>query len=353
MKTVPCPECGTEIPPESELCDSCYAESLDPVSLPDSLELEVCTRCGSYDLGEGWTSEDEAVPEAELVLTALEGVLQAHVDARRPSVSVAARKLDRDSYEVDVDFTAEVRGEPVEETVTVPVSISRTTCTTCSRRSGGYYESIVQVRAEGRQPSEEEVGRAEEVAYEIAGKDYGDRETFVTKTEEVQGGVDIYMSTSKAGRQVADRLAEEYGGSVGESATLVGEREGDEVYRVTYAVELPEFVAGDVVEIDDDVALVENNRRGLRATSLETGESRSYPEDVEATKLGEARDAAETTVVSHRDDEIQVLDPETYDTVTLERPSFVPPSAEQTPAISTESGLYLLPWRESTEPKDA
>ncbi len=353
MKTVPCPECGTEIPPETELCDSCYAEELDPVSLPDSLELDVCSRCGSYDLGDGWTSQDEAVPEAELVLEAVERALQAHVDARRPSVSVAARQLDRDSYEVDVDFTAEVRGERVQEDVTVPVSITRTTCTTCSRRSGGYYESIVQVRAEGREPSEEEVERAEEVAYAVAGRDYGDRDTFVTRTEEVQGGVDVYMSTSKAGRQVAERVAEEYGGSVGESATLVGEREGDEVYRVTYAVELPEFVAGDIVETEDDVVLVENNRRGVRATSLETGDGRTYPDGLEARKHGDVDDTEETTVVSHGDVEIQVLDPGTYDTVTLKRPSFVSPSTEEVAAISTESGLYLVPRRRGEEPSDA
>ncbi len=355
MKTVPCPECGNEISPEKDFCNRCYADDVEAVKLPDTVDLDVCTNCGSYDLGDGWTSHEEAVPEAELVMDAVDRVLHAHVDARDPSVSVAARRRDPNTYVVEVDFEANVRGHLVEETLSVEASVNRTTCTTCSRRSGGYYESIVQVRASGRQPSEDEIERAKELAYDVAGRDLGDRDTFVTETQEVQGGLDVYMSTTKSGRQVAEALAEEYGGEVGDSATLVGEKEGDEIYRVTFAVELPEYVAGDVVEVDDDVVLVESTDRMLRGTSLETGDRRRCPRDEvdDARKLATVEESLETTVVSHDDEEIQVLDPKTYETVTLQRPSYVPRSAESVYALSTSEGLYLLPRGRSSKPRDA
>ncbi len=347
MTEVPCPECGKQIAPESELCSRCYADSIDAFSLPDSVGLSVCSSCGSFDVGEGWNSLDEAVPEAELVMQAVERELKAHVDALDPSISLACRQIDTGRYEVDVDFSAKVRGVHVRETEAVSVSIDRTTCTTCSRRSGGYYESIVQVRASGREPDESELERAVEVAYGVAGRDYGDRDTFVTKTQEVEGGVDVYMSTTKAGRQVAEKLSQEYGADVGESATLVGEREGDEVYRVTYAVELPRFVSGDIVEVEDDALLVESNDDLLRGTSLKTGRRESYSDAAveDASKLASASDAVDTTVVSQGDGEIQVLDPETYETVTLTRPDYVSPDSDEVPAVSTSHGVYLVPER--------
>lgn len=348
--SVPCPECGAPTE-EGELCDECYADEVESLEVPEEVEVRVCGRCGSYVREGGWTSHDEPLPDEELAVNAVKDALGVHIEAREPRVSVGVESQDTNTLEVNVELVAYVRGYRVEDERAVRVSLNYETCPTCAKRSGGYYESVVQIRAEGRDPTEAETERALEHAYNIAGRDYGDRDTFVTKTQEVRGGLDIYMSTSDAGLQIARRMTEEYGGGYDDSATLVGEKEGEELYRVTYAVSLPEFVPGDIVDIEGTPILVTQNEGVLKGLGLRTGDRRSYS-DPSPEGLGYADEAEPTTVVniSEDGDEIQVLDPETYETVTVARPSFVVASqGEEVDVLSTPEGVYPVPGSETNK----
>ena len=347
MASVPCPECGAPTP-AGELCDECYADGVDALDTPDEIEVRVCSRCGSYVRDGGWTSHDEPLPDDELAVAAVKDALRLHVDAREPSVAVGVENRDPNVLRVAVEAVAYVRGYRVEDEAVVRVRLSRETCPTCAKRSGGYYESVVQIRAEGRDPTDEETDRALEHAYAIAGRDYADRDTFVTETREVRGGLDIYMSTSDAGQQVARRMTEEYGGGYDDSATLVGEKDGEELYRVTYAVALPEFVPGDVVDIEGTPLLVTHNAGVLKGVDLRTGRRETF-DDAVPELLGKARDAEPTTVVSvSGDDEMQVLDPSTYETVTVARPSFVEASqGDEVDVLSTSEGVFPVPNKNS------
>ncbi|MDY6764250.1 MAG: NMD3-related protein [Halobacteria archaeon] len=340
-----CPRCGSEIKNggDGTLCDACYVEEVDVVDRPENPVLRVCSACGSYVKEGNWTSEEDAKPESELAVELVQASLRAHVEAEDIRVGIAPERKDRNTFDVHISFDATVRGYPVHEEFTIPVNVSRETCSTCSRIAGGYYESIVQVRGENRPLRTEEKDRAKEIAYGIAGNDYEDRDTFVSKVEEVPEGLDIYMSTNKSGLQVSKRVVNEFGGTYSDSATLVGEREGDEVYRVTFSVRLPEFTEGDILLVGDRPVLVKRNHGKLKGIDLSTG--REYEaSNVEAEKIGEESEAKPTALVSEREDEIQVLNPETYETVTLSKPEFVTQEeGEDVKAVDTKKGLFLVP----------
>ncbi|MFB6283368.1 MAG: 60S ribosomal export protein NMD3 [Halobacteria archaeon] len=348
-----CPGCGEEIPeprPEDsknisngpDLCNECFAEEVDPVEYPEEIELQVCGGCGSYLFEEEWRSDEEHTPLEEIVLESVKRNVFAHVEAGRVNVEITVDQRDRDFYKVECEFTALLRGVPVREQFEVEVEIKRTTCPTCSKLSGGYYESIVQVRAEGREPSENEIETSKEVAYGVASKDYSDRDTFVSKVTDAEGGIDIYMSTNKAGMEVARRVTGEFGGGYSDSPTLVGEKNGEELYRVTYAVRLPEYREGDVVLSGGSVYLITLSDEISKGVDLKTGEESRIDTD-EAEKIGELEEER-ATVVSVSEEEIQVLDPDTYETLTLKKPDFFgTPQGEETPVVRTEEGLHLVP----------
>ena len=64
----------------------------------------------------------------------------------------------------------EVYDTPIEETHDVNVKIIRTACPTCSKVQSGYYESVIQFRADNREIHSEEYKKADEILSDFSEK---------------------------------------------------------------------------------------------------------------------------------------------------------------------------------------
>ncbi|WP_254521901.1 60S ribosomal export protein NMD3 [Natrinema caseinilyticum] len=338
---------------EVELCDACYFEDFDFVDAPDRIDVRVCSRCGAVYRGNRWVDVG-AEDYTDIAIEEVSEALGVHVDVSDVAWQIEPEQVDQNTIRMHCYFTGVVRGTPVDEQVTVPVKISRQTCTRCGRIAGDYYASIVQIRAEDRTPTTEETERAEEIANRIVAEmeATGDRNAFVTETNETPDGLNIKVSTNKIGKKIANKMVEEFGGTVTDAETLVTEDEdGNEVYRVTFAVRLPPYTPGDVIDLveDDDgpviVRSARGNLKGVRATTGERYEA-SYEEgnSPDARRLGSLEDAVETTVVTVEDDNaVQILDPETFQAKTVARPEYFDPNAETVPVLKSRAGVHVLP----------
>jgi nonsense-mediated mRNA decay protein 3 len=359
-----CPRCGDPVDrPEGvdlpgalgrqqQLCDACYFEDFDLVDAPERVTVRVCAQCGAVHRGNRWVDVD-ADDYTDVAVEAVSDALAVHVDADQVEWGVRPEQVDGTTIRMHALFSGVVRGTPIEAEVTVPVKISKETCTRCGRIAGGSFASVVQVRAADRPVTDREIERAEEIAHEVVAEmeATGDRDAFVTEVGEVDDGLDLKLSTTKIGDKVARRVVAEFGGSYEDHETLVTEDEdGNEVYRVTYAVRLPPFAPGDVVDPEDGdgPVLVTSVRGNLKGTRLASGDA--YEADYEegdapdARKLGTADDAEATTLVAVEDDDaVQVLDPETYEAKTIARPDFLDPDADEVRVLKSRAGLHVVP----------
>ena len=359
-----CPRCGdpverdpaVDLPGargrEQQLCDACYFEGFDLVDAPDRIEVRVCSQCGAVHRGNRWVDVD-ADDYTDVAVEEVAEALGVHVDAAAVEWGVEPEQVDATTIRMHATFSGIVRGTPVEERVTVPVKIARETCQRCGRIAGDYYAGVVQVRATDRAPSDEEVDRTVELAHEVVAEmeATGDRDAFVTEVSEHDDGVDVRVSTNRIGDKVARRVVAEFGGDVEDHETLVTEDEdGNEVYRVTYAVRLPPFRPGDVVDPGDGEGpvLVESVHGNLKGTRLASGaDYEAAHEDgdaPDARALGTVADAVETTLVAVEDDNaVQVLDPETQRAETIPRPDFVDVDGPTVPVFRSRAGLHPVP----------
>jgi len=357
-----CPRCGDAIDTPLEareerrgdpaLCDSCYFDEFELIDAPDRVQVRVCATCGAVHRGNRWVDVG-ADDYTEVAVEEVSEALAVHFDAEEVAWSVEPEQVDQTTIRMHCFFTGVVNGTPVEEQVTVPVKITRQTCDRCGRISGDYYASIVQLRARDRTPTDEEVRRTREIANEVVDEmeETGDRNAFVTDASEVDAGLNLKLSTNKIGMKVARRVVEEFGGSYSDSETLVSEDEdGNGVYRVTFAVRLPPYRPGEVIDPEDGdgPVLVTSARGNLKGTRLNTGEryEASYEEGdaPDAKRLGSIDDAEETTLVTVEDDRaVQVLDPETYRAETIARPDYLDPDADAVPVLKSRAGLHVLP----------
>ncbi|NEU55334.1 60S ribosomal export protein NMD3 [Halorussus sp. MSC15.2] len=340
---------------EQKLCDSCYFDRFDLVDAPERIEVRVCSQCGAVHRGNRWVDVD-ARDYTDIAIEEVSEALGVHLDAHDVSWQVDPEQVDQNTIRMHCHFSGIVRDTFVEEDVVVPVKISRQTCDRCGRIAGDYYASIVQVRAVDRTPTAEEIERAEEIANEIVAEmeATGDRNAFVTEVSETDDGVNLKVSTNKIGMKISQKIVEEFGGSFSDSETLVTEDEdGEEVYRVTYAIRLPPYSPGEIIDPEDGdgpvlVRSVRGNLKGTRLTTGEDYEARFEDGDApEARRLGRIDDAEETTLVAVEDERaVQVLDPETYRTKTIARPDFVDADAETVPVLKSRAGLHVVPERD-------
>ncbi|AXR76457.1 60S ribosomal export protein NMD3 [Natrarchaeobaculum sulfurireducens] len=366
-----CPRCGEPVPDRSaedadgqavdplrpgaevELCDACYFEGFDFVDAPDRIDVRVCAQCGAVYRGNRWVDVG-ADDYTDVAVEEVSKALSVHVDVDDVAWQVEPEQIDPNTIRMHCYFTGVVRGTPVEEQLMIPVKIARQTCTRCGRIAGDYYASIVQIRAEDRTPTSEEIDRAKTIANRVVAdmEATGDRNAFITEMGEVDDGLNMRVSTNKIGKKISSKMVEEFGGTVNDAETLVTEDEdGNEVYRVTFAVRLPPYRPGDVIDLTDDddgPVLVRSAHGNLKGTRVTTGEryEASYEDGAspDARKLGRLEDGVETTVVTVEDENaVQILDPETYEAKTVSRPAYFDPDAQTVPVLKSRAGLHVLP----------
>jgi len=359
-----CPRCGAAVEPRAEaeprpgeprdrddaLCDDCYFAGFELVDAPDELVVDVCDGCGAVRRGDSWRDVG-ARDYTDVAVDAVTETLGVHVRAEDVRWGVEPEQVDATTIRMRCQFSGVVRGRRREETVVVPVSFSTGTCDRCGRIAGGARGAVVQVRAAGRAVTAGERARAIDLAESfVADREAaGDRGAFVSGVEETDDGPDIKLSTPGLGEAVAGRITDELGGSVESHPTLVTEDgDGNEVYRVTFAVRLPRFRPGDVIDPrdGDGPVLVTGGSGRLTGRRLASGD-RYEADDADpsgARRLGHRSDGAETVLVTVEDEHaVQVLDPETYEAKTVPRPDFLDPDAEAVTAFKSRAGLHLLP----------
>jgi nonsense-mediated mRNA decay protein 3 len=355
-----CPRCGDsiELPRERRaergepaLCDACYFEDFELVDAPDRIQVTYCSDCGAVKRGKHW--EDVGARDyTDVAIDAVTEALSVHVDADSVSWAVEPEQVDQTTVRLTCHFSGVVRDTPIEATVVVPAKLAAGTCDRCGRIAGDFFAATVQVRAAGdREPDDAEIAAAREIATEyVAEKEAGgDRDAFVSSIAEVDGGLDVKVSTTQLAREIARRIVEHHGGSVDSSERLVTEDgDGNRVYRTAHVVRLPPVSTGDVIDPDDGggpvlVTSAHQTVSGIRLASGEDFEA-DFEDLPERTVLGDRSDATETTLVAVEDEHaIQVLDPETYEATTIPRPDFVDPDAETIPVFKHREGLHAVP----------
>ena len=359
-----CPECGDEVAERSEprpgsprpdsdaLCDRCYFDAFDFVDAPDRVQVTVCGRCGAVHRGNRWMDVG-AEDYTDIAVDAVTDALSVHIEAEDVEWGVEPEHVDETTIRMHCTFSGVVRGTWLDEELVVPVRIAKEVCDRCGRIAGGSYASLVQVRAEGRTPTDAEAAEAVEIAQSyVADREAdGDREAFISEIDaDNDAGPNIKLSTTKLGQAVANRVTDRFGGTVKDHATLVTEdADGNEVYRVTFVARLPEHTAGDVVDPGDGdgPVLVTSTHNNLTGRRLTTGESYTVNlerDDAAVDPIGRHSDAVETTVVTVEDENaIQVLDPDSYEATTVARPEFVASDADTVPVLKHRGDLFVVP----------
>jgi len=339
-----CVKCGVDIDKTiNGLCIDCFLEDRSLTSLPHHIDVNVCTNCDSFQMGEYWVESDRRIIAEQVTRNALEWLK----DVDLIEAECTSLQQDEATFLVTVDSVLSIADCETEDVASTLVRFKNTVCKRCSRLLGNYYESIIQIRSGGRTVSDELRNEVlERVESFVANQARTNRHLFITKMELVIGGVDVYLSSIPLGKTLSKALCDQYCAEGDESAKLVGQdRDGLDMYRVTYLVRLPDFHVGDVILYEGrHFKLSRVSSNAIKAVDLMTFKERNIKRsDSGSIKVHERHsDLREATLVSHDALEVQVLHPVSYRTVDLR----VPEDAEIGETVKVtdiEDTLYFVP----------
>lgn len=343
-----CVRCGKEVgdaPLAGGLCEHCYLEANVLATVPPVVDVERCVHCGSRKRGEVWIELGEPI-EATLA-NAVRDAVRFDRRVKDPTVDVHLRAEDPRNFSVEVDVGGVSEGIRFKNRLETRARAKGGTCLRCSRITGGYFEAILQIRATRRDLTRDEMRKARAICSRIIDRIVadGDRNAFVLKDEEMHGGLDVTVGTNNAARNMTKALAAEFGATVTESARLAGVKDGNDLYRITYSVRIPEYGAGDAVVLDDRVAFVQSiGPKKVTVRDPVTGRVATVNrEDVDEAQILPRSDAKDAVVVADVGEEIQVLDPWTFATVHVKKPADFAAGTSSVKVLRWDEDLVVLP----------
>ncbi|WP_297475646.1 60S ribosomal export protein NMD3 [Thermococcus sp.] len=362
------------------LCQVCYRKENPVLLIEGEINTELCQNCGSYKKRGIWVDPHSYELEELIFEVADNALLEALEDSLSDKIReyevVSMEELDgvKDlpvgkalvafqpvdwhidyfpaivTYEVRVKArTHELQRELHDERKHVTVYVRQTVCPRCSKFLGGYFEAILQVRAEGRPLTEDErkaIGKlVEEKVDEIMRRD---RMGFIQDTIEKEEGLDFYMGSTSSARKLAQAIKEKFGGTISEAYELVGvdRQTSKETYRTSVSVRIPKFRSGDIVaDKRGNVYKVEKvDGRGLSLRNLATEESEHLNwKTVKREELDTVEyEKSEAMVTSITPVEVQMMDMKTYETYEIEKPAFKIREGEVYSMVEVKGRRYLL-----------
>ena len=309
-----CVECGsTEKKMVGNICIDCFLKDFQMIEIPERIEVQICSHCNSK-LEEGKWSE-EYIPEEEIIYRALERNIQIADEVSNEIINL----------EIDSEVIGEVHGEQLEETHDSEVKILKTVCPTCSKLQAGYYESVIQFRADNREIKKEEYAKADEVVEKtLIKQSKKDKLAYCPQIAKLKEGYDYYIGSLKSGRKVAEALKDEFGGVVKESPRLISEDKstGKGLYRIWISVRIPEFEKGDFIRYENKISQVldiDKNRIICIDIAKDNKQFTIPLKNMENVELVKKEEEIETTtIISKSPKMIQILDPSDYSAVDLE-----------------------------------
>ncbi|MEM0128386.1 MAG: NMD3-related protein [Thermoplasmatales archaeon] len=227
--------CGKETGSSQYICDECSRprESHDGIT---RIKIRKCPNCGRV-MYKAWDDIDrDNVPKSILE------------NALGLSVKEFSTSGDERNIRIKYIVNSKEKDESLEESLVVQVSSS--TCPMCTKKLGNYYEATIQIR--GALEGEKDVIKYIDMLVEHSPS--GD--VFITRIDRRKEGHDVLLSDKKFARAAARKAIERFGGTLKETSHLVGLKDGNELYRITISMRLPDFKRGDVISLADRLFMV-------------------------------------------------------------------------------------------------
>ena len=312
-----CPECGSSDKEMiGNICIDCFLKDYQFLKIPENIKITVCKHCNAKYYQGKWIDED--IPEEEIIYRTLEDNIEIDDMIEDEIIDLEIVQMRGTIAECTIDAIGEFKGRELREHYNTNVQIKNSTCPTCSKRNSGYYEIVIQLRADERELKPEEIQKADEIIYNVLNKQFKkDKLAYLHERAVLKEGIDYYIGSYKSGKKVLNGLKNHFGGTSKESPRLISEDKstGKRLYRIWVSLRLPKFQIGDIIEFEDKIGqIIDFNADKTLASNNKTCEkfSFSWAKNDNVRIIEKKEDIQKTSVISKSPSNLEILNPDDY-----------------------------------------
>lgn len=344
-----CPKCGkTEEELLSNLCRSCFLEEIVLAEIPDQIKITICAHCESRLEKGKW--HDLELSDEEIILNTLNDHITLNEHAKNVEIDVEIILARGSNIECVVHVKGNVLGEIVEQEYKLSVKINRMVCPECSKFASGYYEAVIQLRADNRVPDDEEIKTIDLLITDnIAKISKKNKMAYISERFVLKEGIDYYVGSYKVAKRLASTIKSNVGGVIKESPRLMGrdKSSGKDLYRTWISVRIPYFKEEDFIKYENKLGQIlgiDGKKILLRDLASFKEISIQWRDYDKIESVAKKEDIKETTVTAKTPDYIQILHPSDYQPLDIKMSPEIAniEIGAQIPVIEIEGNIYIL-----------
>jgi nonsense-mediated mRNA decay protein 3 len=303
----------------------------------------MCPRCSSYKYKNTWIRETFN----DILKRYIKEAFTVNPELKHVEIQTQCKEQER-ILSCMVLISGSLEDQTITEQHPLTVRIRHNTCEVCSREAGGYYEAILQIRAEQRTFTNTELTTlqcaVETMVEEL--QESGKQALFIADIAKKREGLDFFLSEKGTALSIAKKIQEKFGGDFKQSASSAGMKDSRQVYRMTYLVRIPAYRTGDFFSFDNSFfSIVSLHSNKVRALELSSWTEKVIDgKDIQPSRIyGGIELIKEMIVVSQSKTEIQLMDPKTYTTVEIRKPKIVSVDTAMVKTVKLDGYLFLVP----------
>jgi len=198
-------------------CEECYNKEFQLIKIPKKISYVICNKCNLIKYKNKWRN------------LRIEDLIKQNIKILGNNVKVKIEM--NDIFHIKAKGFLKDSEKLKDEIHNVNVIINKTICPLCSKKYGGYYESILQLRGDFSVYITDFIG---DQMILISKKD---RKSFY-KIRKVRNGFDFYIGSKAAANKIAELLKKKYNAKVKKSFKLITKKDGKNIYRNIISVRI-------------------------------------------------------------------------------------------------------------------
>ena len=338
-----CVNCGKEKDIFRDgLCVECYVRDNIFTEGPDIINIIKCAHCGAYQYKNNWTNEDFKDVFKREILNKFK------IRNELENIDIISNcDVNIGETVCDIIISGYLKNVNVKEEHKLTIRFKTTVCDVCSKRYGGYHEAIIQIRADKRKLTTNELDEirvtVENMVENI--RDKGNRALFITDIGEEHGGFDFFLSDKSTAQAITKKIQEKFGGTIKQSSKNIGMKDSRQIYRMTYLLRLPPFRKGDFISYQN----VYFNISSISGSKVHVLELSNWKKRVfDSRELGNViihggiELIKEMILVSQSINEVQVMDMNNYKTFYIRKPKKVNFDSKLIKLVRLDNELFLI-----------